>query len=219
MSWSFSSWSTYNKCPARYEYAYIFRLPRGPTSPSAARGTLIHSSIEAFLNKDLQELPTEINFYTQFLTDLRDNETYKLRPELKVALNDKWEVTEWDAPDVWFKGVLDLYVEADGRVIVYDWKTGKEYPDHSAQREVYAIAAGAYGPEVSQIESFHVYLDSRQTRGTNYFRDLLPVLRNSWADKVSPMLSGKEYIPLPGFHCRYCPYSSKFGERKGPCRF
>lgn len=219
MSWSFSSWSTYDKCPARYEYSYIFRLPRGPTSASAARGTLLHASIEAFLNKELTELPTEINFYTQFLSDLRDNPSYKLHPEFKVALNDKWQPVQWESPDVWFKGVLDLLVESDGRIVVYDWKTGKEYDDHGSQREIYAVAASSLYPDAGQIESFHVYLDKGQTRGTNFPRDLLPVLRNVWSNKVSPMFSAGPHIPHPGFYCRYCPYSSKFGERKGPCRF
>jgi hypothetical protein len=178
----------------------------------------MHKSAEAFLRGDATELPVEINYYTQFFTQIREHPEYKLHPEMKIALDKDWVQTEWDSPSVWFKGIVDLLIEAPKEVVVYDWKTGKEYDEHRLQRELYGVAALSIFPQYDTASTMHVYFDSRQNRPTVLSRNLaINVMLPAWNDRVSKMFADKEYIPSPGYYCRYCPYSSKFGQ--GPCRF
>lgn len=212
--WSYSSLSTYEKCAAQYRYRYEENIP-WPQSQTANRGQIAHTNFEAFLKGDVNELPSEFDYYTQFLSQLK---TANVFPEIKLAFNEKWDIVEWDSNDVWFRCVMDLLVETPDEVAIYDWKTGKVYDDHFHQREIYAIAGLLKYPDLKQITTTHVYLDIRENRKTVFPRELaLNVLRPRWEERVARLRGDADKIPFPGFHCRYCPYSSKFG--KGPCQF
>lgn len=220
MSWSLTSLSTYEQCPAKYKFRYVENVPvvQDPNS-AAARGTEIHGTIEKFLRGELLALPTELNFYTAYLTNLRTKEIY---PEHKVALNRNWEPVSWDADDRWYKGVLDLKAlngagqTAPTEATVIDWKTGKIYPEHDDQKSIYSLATFAEHPSVQRVRAMHVYVDLGKNREITYDRQQMHQLRSSWDSRILRLEKEEEFIPNPSFKCRYCPFSRASG---GPCKF
>jgi len=210
MNWSYSRYGTWKKCPALLK----FQAESESTvqHPAAVRGQAIHKLIEDYIRGEDVPFADKMNYYKTFFDELRKEGA---KPELPIALNANWEVCEWDDPNRWWRGILDCVVEYDTHAVIYDWKTGKEYPDHREQREIYAAAYHALKP-VDFIRVFHTYVDTRQTTYTMFHREDIPELRKKWEDRVAPMLADTTFAPNPGYYCRFCAFSREVG---GPCQF
>lgn len=211
--WSLSALGTFEKCAFKYKLKYIERLEEN-RSASASRGVGNHSLVEEFLKGTITSLPAELSYYQGFLTGLKQHEIY---PEHVITLNRKWESVPKDSPEIWYKGVLDLkLIESTEAAVVYDWKTGKIYPDHDDQKSIYSIGVFSEHPSLFSVRAVHVYLDLGQNREKTYHRDQVYSMRFFWERRVEKLERAPEYIPNPGFHCRWCSYSRA---NKGPCKF
>jgi ATP-dependent exoDNAse (exonuclease V) beta subunit len=214
-SWSLSAVGTYEKCPLKAKYRYVDRL-EDKRSVSAVRGVNSHKAVEDFIKGEVPTLPDALSYYQSFLTGIRSYENY---PEHIIELNDQWQPTK-EGEDYWYKGVLDLKVVAPTEITIYDWKTGKIYPDHEDQKSLYSVAAFSEHPDVFSVRAIHVYLDLRVFREKSFHRDQMHELRATWNDRAGKYLNAlkvpESMIPNPGWHCRYCSFSRANG---GPCKF
>lgn len=216
MKWSLSSLSTYEKCPLQYKLRYIDGVGTSYSSPAAERGTKLHGAIESFLTGKADELPLEINFYTQYLTQLKNHTIF---PEHTICLDREWTPVRPEDESRWYKGILDLKVTEGSEpteATVIDWKTGKIYDSHDDQKSLYSLAVFAEEPTVQRVRAIHVYLDLGKNREKIYDRSQMHELRASWDSRVLKLENEKEFIPNPSFMCRYCAFSRGNG---GPCRF
>lgn len=210
MSWSLTSLTTYEKCPAQYKYRYIDKIPTPPAGGAAARGTEIHATLERYLTGGLDELPSEINYWTSLCKALKEQGAI---PEHTIKLGRAWNpVTE----DHWYKGVLDVKVLKGEEATVIDWKTGKIYPGHDDQKTLYSLAVFAEEPSVLRVRARHIYLDLGKERERVFDRNEVLQLRTAWEQRVERLENAKEFLPSPHYGCRFCPYSNGNG---GPCRF
>lgn len=214
MNWSLSSLSTYEKCALQYKYRYLENRPVPPPGGAAARGIEYHRHIEEFLTGKSEALPNEINFYTQYLTQLKGKEIY---PEYTICLDREWRAVRPDDGSRWYKGILDLKVRSsETEAIVIDWKTGKIYPEHEDQKSIYSLAVFCEDPSVLRVRAIHVYLDLGKNTEAIYDRQQMHELRAKWDSRILKLENEKEWIPNPSFKCRYCAFSRGNG---GPCRF
>lgn len=209
--WSYSRYGTWKQCPAKLKFAMEDKGPR-VSHPAAERGTGIHKMFENYLLGEFNDLSTDFSYYIPFLEALK---AQKAVPEMPIALDVDWKPVAWDAPNRWWRGVLDCVVQEPEVVHVYDWKTGNEYADHREQREIYAAAVHSI-IDVPYVRVFHVYVDKKQNTTTLFHRDDMPDLKESWKDRVAPMFADEAFVPNPGWHCRSCQYRSENG---GPCPF
>lgn len=214
MKWSLSSLGCYEKCAARYKYRYIDGLIDAPGA-AASRGTLIHSTVEAFIRGLSIELPANLALYRGFFDGIKRVDGDVL-PEHKLALNEQWEPTDFSADNVWWRGVLDLLIVEPNRLTLYDWKTGKIYDDHDDQKEIYSLATLLHHPKLYEVRAIHVYLDLGKNREKTIHRDHVPALQDKFLRRVNRMQTDTDFIPNPSFMCRYCSFSAAKG---GPCRF
>lgn len=172
-----------------------------------------HKSLEDFI-RDGTPLPPNLDFYTGWLNELRGPAAF---PEHKIAVDDKWQLCSWDDQNAYMRSIVDLkYVVSDDVVVNYDWKTGKIYPDHSDQKQLYAAMVSAEHPQALEIQSIHVYVDLGKNTKEEYHRDKILPIREQWDKRIQAVVSDDQHIPSPGFHCTWCGYSRKVG---GPCRF
>lgn len=222
MNWSLSKLGTFTKCRRRFLYAYIQKLPeiRGAAS---SRGVDTHALIENYFKRG-DPLPPHLDKYTEWFSKLRSLEHYA---ENELAMRVGWLPCSWEDPSAWWKGVLDLKVLQRPKAWVFDWKTGKIYPDHEDQKELYSIATFVEHPDVDIIEAWHIYLDLdyKDTKKT-YLREQLPTLIAKWNVKLVPYMQALDrYVPAeaemmfvanPTYLCDYCPFSKGKG---GPCQF
>lgn len=243
-SWSLSAIGTYEKCQLKAKFKYVNRIPEA-RSESASRGVGIHKSVEDFLTGTTTSLPESLGHYHEWFTKVKEYEIY---PEHVITLNKAWEPVPGDSQERWYKGVLDLKVVIRSEaavllserawnpdkpdvlpqpekgpvkeVLIYDWKSGKIYPDHDDQKSLYSVAAFAEHPTVLSVRAIHVYFDLGQIREKTFYPDEMHKLRDVWNARARSYLealaSPDTLIANPGYHCRWCGYSASRG---GPCRF
>jgi len=212
MRWSFSAWNCYNQCPAKYKFRYKDRLRLGMKSVAAERGDMVHASAERYLVDPINRLESPMVYYESFLTALRDKGA---KPEHTIILNREWKpAMPWE--DEWLKAILDVALVEGTVARNYDWKTGKIYPDHVDQRELYSLAQLCAYPEVEVAIGMHVYVDLKQNRVSEFKQADVPALKAKWEERVSRLVEDEIFPTNPSFTCRYCEYSKWNG---GPCRF
>jgi hypothetical protein len=141
------------------------------------------------------------------------------KPELELAVTDKWEPCDFDAPEAYLRGIIDISysqeVEGGDEVHIEDWKTGQVYDSHKVQMEFYVALASAYNPRAVRYVTRLVYIDQgliTPPKVTELLR-VRPIrmmldgrIANAEADEIFPV--------RPGSHCKWCEYSSRYG---GPC--
>lgn len=209
--WSYSSLSTYESCPAKWYYGYIVGLT-GEPSPAMARGTRLHADCENYVKGDLMVVPYELKKVALRLEDLKQK---KAKAEETWLLGRNWEHNEV-AP--WIKAIIDVHwLEPDGKVLhIIDHKSGREYPEHREQLELYALIGLCRFPEVKRAEYEALYLDTGHTSnaGAILRGDVMNSRVQSWNNRAIRIFEDQKYLPRPGGACRWCDYSAKKG---GPC--
>lgn len=213
MKWSLSSLGVFEKCHFKYKLQYIDKLPV-PRGAAASRGVENHKLFEDRVKGDLAALPLEYNYYEGLCKEIIDK---KGEAEYKVSFNRQWQPVEWNADDVWFRGILDVYVPAEVAWVI-DWKTGKIYPDHDDQKHLYSTAILSQYDHVQRVRAEHVYVDLGKRREKTFDRAELLGMQKHWEVRAGflELTPPEDMIPSPGMHCRWCPFSAKVG---GPCRF
>lgn len=214
MPWSLTKLKTFEQCPAKYDYKYNKKLP-DPSSAAAADGQRKHKELESFINGTIATLTGPLEFYYGFLTALKASPV-PLRTEYRIALNRDWTPCP-DGQEPWYVGFLDLFRKVEVSANFWDWKSGKIYPGHVEDMEVYALATMAAHPEIEVVTATYTYIDKGQNRERIFARQFeFDALKSKWTPRVERMEATTQFIPNPQFLCRYCAYSKANG---GPCPF
>jgi RecB family exonuclease len=211
--WSYSRLSDYRKCPAFAKFKHIDKL-KEPGNAAMARGNVIHKLAEAY-SKATKRTPTpkELeNFKQEFLALQKCD----LSTEQQIAFTFNWEKTGWFDPDCWVRVVMDYFYLAEPVLHVGDYKTGKEYPDHEEQAELYGIAGLSLYPQIEEVQFKYLYLDQGTEREFVFKRAQLPELKRGWLNKTRAMLNDKTFAPRPNSSCKWCHFRR---DNNGPCAF
>jgi len=207
--WSYSAYSTYNTCARKYLYAYIEKLPQ-PKHPAAERGVTTHKKGEDFLLGKIAECPPEFHKFKALMLDLRELEA---QPELEIILDSGWSPAPKEQR--WLKGVIDAAViYEDNTGCIVDFKTGKQYPEHETQIQLYALMLRALHPEIGDIETRLWYLDQGHESKDISIAANDSHLRSIWSSRANKMLTDENFALNPGRHCYWCPFHVRKG---GPC--
>lgn len=212
MTWSLSRLRVSEQCAARYNYRYNLKMQDFTMSPAAQRGTDMHKEIEQFVRGEIPALTGKLEFYHGFLSALKAHEV-PLYVEHKIYLDKNWNKQE--EKDYWHVSILDMFRKVEVSAQVWDWKTGKIYPDHEEQKELYALSVLSAYPEIEVVTSTFTYIDQGYNREKIYSRNDLH-LREKWNARVKKMESLTEFIPNPSWKCKTCSFSIHNG---GPCPF
>lgn len=221
MKWSLSALKTFESCAFKYKLKYIDKLEE-VRSDKASRGVVIHADIENYI-KDTggvkSKIPEHLSFYKSFLDHIKGQEFYA---EKTIRLSKEWKEIK-EGEEHWYKGILDLLVigsrgqdKDPTEATIYDWKTGKIYPDHDDQKTLYSVAVFSLYPTLFSVRAIHVYVDLGKNRETTYHRDQMHNMRKLWENRVEKLASAVEFLPQPSYACRWCAFS-RFN--KGPCKF
>ncbi len=223
-AWSYSRWSTYEKCPLQAKYKYIDKLPE-PASAAMERGSAVHDQLAAYLRGDIPRLgPNETapitgwTYFAGLLNDLREMEPLV---EQQWGFTDTLKQTGWFGSDTWFRSVLDVcLIYSDNTADVVDFKTGKPRPQETSQQaELYALSIVHRYPAVSHVtvRFWYVDLDQKGAEAVYRFsRDTLPDAKKKWLDRGKRMTSDTMMVPKPGMHCKWCLAAKSIG---GPCKY
>ena len=222
ISWSYSALKLYESCPGKYAYAKIAKLPT-PDAYPLMRGLEIHSKAENYLLGNIRGIPRELK---KFDSEFKAIKKLKAAPELDIAVREDWSITSWTATDTWCRGKIDAALPMDnGEADIIDFKTGRIYPDHRDQAEIYScLMLSYYEHKKKKVEIVNVefwYLDKGITNGFSYEKKDILELKKKWEKKAEPMFLDKEFGFTPSDDaCRWCPFRSDKKLRDGtpgPC--
>jgi PD-(D/E)XK nuclease superfamily protein len=176
------------------------------------RGTRLHEDCENYVKGKLMVVPWELKKVALRLEDLKQK---------GAAAEETWLLDKYwkhDDEKPWIKAIIDVhYFEPGGKVLhVTDYKSGREYPEHRDQLELYGLIGLCRFPEVNRVEYQALYLDSGHTSndGAILRGAVMDNKVKKWTDRAIRIFEDKEYRPNPGGACRFCDYN---GKRGGPC--
>lgn len=211
--WSYSRYDTWDGCPKQYWYSYIENVPSfRPPSPSADRGQRVHAEAEAYLRHERSIYPPELQRVAGHAMSLKIK---KAEPEVKIAVREDWTRCEWDDPDAYFRGILDVLFLEDKICHIQDWKTGQIYADHPKQLETYVPLAAVVFPEAEEFYARLIYVDQGVvTPPKKYARERVKPIRIMLDAGIANAEADTIYPVKPGPGCKWCGYSQRHG---GPC--
>lgn len=151
--WSHSSLKDFEGCARRYHEIKVLKKYKFQETEATRYGTDLHKAAEDYL-ADGVVLPSRFTFVKDVLDVLYKKPGRKLT-EHKMALTEKLHPCEWDAPDVWVRGIADLLIIDDENLTawVVDYKTGNNrYPDRE-QLVLMSLLVFAHFPHIRQVKS------------------------------------------------------------------
>lgn len=217
--WSYTRWEVFEKCPQRYEYQFLQKLPQ-PPAPALERGIRVHEEGEEYLDNIRKRVPVA---YNQFSDELKAIKKLGASAEGSYAFTKSWQPsspTDW--ANTWLRIKIDAEVESDDEVTLIDFKTGKPWPKATeAQSELYAVGAFLKFPGVDTITVEFWYLDSGEVVPYVYTRKQFAAAKKKWAARGRAVIAARQFPPTHnGYNCKYCPFRSdaKLGNgQPGPC--
>lgn len=200
-AWSFSHVELFERCKLCYKLRYIDKIKDEEPSPALERGKRVDDEITAYYNGQ-RDLPDSLALFADAARQLK---------ELKPFCNNewgftrKWEPCGWFDDTTWLRVKLDIgVVYPDGTALVIDDKTGKRYPSHKDQLELYAIALMCRYPDVSYVDARDWYLDLgwKDEDCLDFHRSDLPAAKARWEMRVHPMLTAETFPLVHSANCR-----------------
>lgn len=210
---SYSAISTYDDCAAQYAFSYVQGLP-WPSGVAATRGKRLHTASEMAIDKQigLELLPRE---FKPFMQDYANMLQAGAISEEIWCTSREWGWVPFNDPATLMKAIIDLHW-VDGKVLeIIDVKSGRIYPEHVEQLQLYATMGMSLYPAVDKCRVRGMYLDeAKYDSEAVYPRTMLPFLQKFWTNKADRMLNDTEFLTTEGVHCNRCPYRKSLG---GPC--
>lgn len=206
---SYSGKSLWDHCPRLWHDNYILGN-RQPSGPAADRGTRLHNALEDFFNgKPYPSADKCLAVWQDFMEGLAQHGPVA---EGEVAVRSDWKPCSFDDPLAYFRGKKDLHIEAGSTLLLFDWKSGKIYPDHEKQGKAYT----ALSPGYERYITYFVYLDiphvvARWEYSAKDREDIVDEITES----VELIRTATEYPATPGPKCDWCHLSWRRG---GDCK-
>lgn len=202
-----SGMKLYEDCPFLWHERYILGV-RGEGNAASERGTQKHDLLEKYFKNEIS-YPSADNCLGPWRDYMYDLKAQKATAEAEVAVDQFWRPVAFDSPEAWFRGKKDLDVLAPNVKYIYDWKTGKIYPEHVTQGKAYV----ALDPE--DMESYEVrfaYLDiPHHVQEWSYTAEQKQQIRGIIDRKIEVIRMDDVWKPTPGDKCHWCNHSWRRG--------
>lgn len=218
LAWSYSRYSDYKQCPAKFMYKHLMRMP-DPGNAAMQRGTVIHKLAEDFVRGKC-DLAPELKSVKVEINHLKDNFAVV---EQNWGFRNDWSWNgkpNWFDADVWFRAKADAIVlYDDDTAMLVDWKTGKKYFSNEEQVELFSLAAFQRYPNLTAVDTRLWYTDADPDDNEiqrEYTRADVERIQRDWDKRVIPMFRDRRFAPTPNDKCGWCPFSKAKG---GPCKF
>lgn len=198
-------------CPFQWADQYVFGN-KPPEKNTSNRGIDMHGVLEEFF-KGTTAYPSNDRALRPWQPFMEGLNAKPHTAEGKVAVRRDWTKCGFWDEDANYRGVYDLKIEQSRILDIFDWKSGKIYPDHEEQGLSYcAMEDGEY----DLYRTHFVYLDIPTHVETRVYAPKRIIdERGSLTQQINVVRTDTEYKPRPGPHCNWCHLSYKKG---GKCR-
>ena len=209
--WSFSKAKAFKTCPKQFYHTRILKEFPQQETEAMRYGTEFHQAAEDYI-RDGTPLPAKFDYAKKALDALNAKPGEKLC-EFEMGLTENLEPCDFDAENVWWRGIADLVILDGERAWVVDYKTGANtrYAD-TGQLELMALALFKFYPEVQRVSAGLLFTVAGKLIKDRYTRDDEPRLWEKWMFEYNSMRIASEkniWNPNPSGLCkRHCPVIS-----------
>jgi hypothetical protein len=210
-TWSFSSISDFDTCPAQYAAKRYYKTVPFVESDAIRWGLRVHKVAEKMLKGEPCVDAEVMKLVGPHVKGYLARPRTDLLVEKQMCVNTEWKPTDWFGKDAWGRGILDLGIINGDSVFMCDWKTGKP-KQGTDQLRIFAVFLALCYPELQVFNGEYVWLKdgTKSTMSPLLRKDLLPVIK--WiGEKISRMQQAWEYEIFPARKnglCRsWCPVS------------
>lgn len=218
--WSYSSLTSFETCPKRYYHTRVAKDTSDPPGEQARWGQVVHKHLEDRVRDDVP-LPESVRHYEPLVRVVLNTPGEKL-VEKHLAVTYGLAPTEWESPDAWSRGIIDLGVVSNDQssAILLDWKTGKRKVD-SDQLMLFAGLAFSHYKSMNVVTTGFIWLKDGVVDKKTFYRAEVPVVWQRFIPRVQRLQRAYEedkFPPKPSGLCeRYCPvphYKCKFSGKQ-----
>lgn len=221
---SFSSISTFNFCPIKYDFVYNKGMKI--SNNALERGSKIHEHIESFIkNETFEEIDSfDSTYIKNYITELKKKypkEKYDWFVEKEFWINRNLRPT---IKESFIHGFVDLIIvsrvfHSNPEIIVFDWKSG-QYKIREKQDWKQLFLYSQYAlydfdlHGVSNLEMNYVYVDSGKVNSLNFKPDNHWFIENSLKNWVSTWYEKTITFDENSFRpqeepCQFCDFNSQ----------
>ena len=212
MALSYSRLSTFENCPAQFDYVNVSKSVSIRGSEAMDYGNRVHEVLEKHGKGELdagvmtEEDTLSIKKWGSIVDVITSRPGVKYF-EYQMAINEKLEPVGWFDEDVYFRSIADVLVVDGDTAYCLDYKTGK-VRESPTQLQFFAAIVMYHFPEVTTVKTSFIWLRFNQTTNSEYQRRYLAPL---W-DALKPRLDAvHDAIDLgvfdfkPSGLCPWCP--------------
>jgi hypothetical protein len=211
--WSYSSITTFEKCPKRYYHEKVACDVERTTNFAATYGVNVHEAAEHYL-RDGVPIPEKYGYMIP-IVDAIKNKDGEVFAEMELAIakdGDTFRTTEFNADDVWYRGIADACVVNCNKALLIDYKTGKN-ARYADERQLTMMAAALFlkYPDLEDISAALLYVVSDEVVKRFYKR----VSLEYYLATFDPLLTRLEvahssgvWNAAPSGLCPYCSVKS-----------
>jgi len=211
-TWSYSALKEYTNCPKQYQEIKVLKRVSKKTTTQMLYGTEVHKALEDYV-RDGTPLLKNYQRFKPVLDALVDIGGTKY-PEHQMALDRDKQPCEFDDPNRWVRGIVDLLIVDGDTAHIVDYKTGSnKYPD-AKQLKLMALMTYAHFPEVKYIRAGLLFVMHNSFMPESYTKDdvdslwgyftpdlerlTISYMNNTWMENPTPLCSW-----CPVTECRY----------------
>lgn len=218
MPLSFSRLSTFEQCPAQFDYLYVSKRVQSISNEAADYGDRVHKTLEAYgrckteeeravmrATESLEEKQTLGTWGD--LVDMVLSKPGEKYFEHQMAVNRQLQPVDWFAKDVWIRSIADVLVVNGDTAYCIDYKTGK-VKDNPTQLQLFAAMVMWLFPEVNKVKTSFVWLRFNETTNAVYERRFLDALWRALEPrftKVQEVIELGVFDTKPSGLCPWCP--------------
>jgi hypothetical protein len=155
-----TSLSKYELCPYQFYRAYILRdLPWGEKSPEQQWGIDAHAALEKRVSTRTP-LPANMAQFEPMCVPFDElGKTKPIYTEYKIGITPQGKSCGYWAPQVWFRGVVDVaaVVVGEPQAVNVDWKTGKTRED-PAELHTHGLLLKCDFPWLERVTGMYAWL-------------------------------------------------------------
>lgn len=203
IKWSYSSLSLFKLCPKKYYHLRVVKDYKEKESTQMRYGLDLHKAAEEYIRDDTP-LPPGFEFMRDVLEELKKLPGER-HCELKLGLTRDLDACEFDAEDVWWRGIADFLVINGDEARVCDYKTGNDKYADTKQLEILSLAVFKKFPKVQTVKAGLLFVIRDNFVKTRYDREQEMELWGKWLPETNKLEAAYEndvWNAKQNFTCR-----------------
>lgn len=205
LKWSFSALQTFEQCPRKYKAKYVLKNYNEPQQDHQQWGIDVHKDLEDRVREN-KPLPERTRQYEPVVQSLAKFGAETVLCEQKMGLTENLTPVDFFAPEVWWRGVIDLALIKGDKAVIVDYKTGKRKDDFT-QLRLFSAAMFARHPHLRKQKMTYLWLKTGEHSSEEMTNTDTPAVWQTIlprVDRLEKAIQTDTFYERPGPLCGWC---------------